>query len=152
MESGVGLLREESEPRQGEVSTDMKTIRFALAATLLIAATAAAQDDPPAGRGGRGGGARGAWQGPMDTIRARQLYVSRNPADLRGCAQGLRACHQLTPRDAVWLIEHGATLHDGRDDGAPMHDATERWLAEQREVIAEVDRLVALYDGLNAKK
>ena len=54
-------------------------------------------------------------------------------------------------RDAVWLIEHGATLHDGRN-GTPMHDATERWLVEQREVIAEVDRLVALYDGLNAKK
>ena len=53
-------------------------------------------------------------------------------------------------RDAVWLIEHGATLHDGRD-GTPMYDATERWLAEQREVIAEVDRLVALYDGVNSK-
>ena len=52
-------------------------------------------------------------------------------------------------RDAVWLIEGGATLHDGRD-GEPMHDATQRWLIEQREVIAEVDRLVALYDELNA--
>jgi dipeptidyl aminopeptidase/acylaminoacyl peptidase len=64
----------------------MQTIRFALAALVLIAATAAAQDDPPAGRGGRGG-VRGAWQGPMDTMRARQLYVSRNPGDLRGCAR-----------------------------------------------------------------
>ena len=52
-------------------------------------------------------------------------------------------------RDIVWLIEGGATLHDGRD-GQPMHDATQRWLTEQREVISEVDRLVALYDGLNA--
>lgn len=52
--------------------------------------------------------------------------------------------------DAVWLIERGATLHDGRD-GTPMYDATERWLTEQREVITTVDHLVALYDGLNAK-
>ncbi len=54
-------------------------------------------------------------------------------------------------RDAVWLIECGATLHDGRD-GMPMHDATQRWLAEQREVITTVDHLVGLYDGLNAHK
>jgi post-segregation antitoxin (ccd killing protein) len=33
-----------------------------------------------------------------------------------------------------------------------MHDATQRWLNEQREVIAEVDRLVALYDELNARQ
>jgi len=52
--------------------------------------------------------------------------------------------------DAVWLIEEGATLHDGRE-GEPMHDATQRWLNEQREVIAEVDRLVALYDELNTR-
>ena len=64
----------------------MKTIRVALAMLTIVAATATAQDDPPAGRGGRGG-ARGVWQGPMDTIRARQLYVSRDPKDLRGCAR-----------------------------------------------------------------
>ncbi|RYE61955.1 MAG: hypothetical protein EOO82_00740 [Oxalobacteraceae bacterium] len=51
-------------------------------------------------------------------------------------------------RDAVWLIEGGATLHDGRK-GVPTHDATQRWLAEQREVITTVDHLIALYDGLN---
>jgi len=51
-------------------------------------------------------------------------------------------------RDMIWLIEHGATLHDGRD-GEPMHDATERWLLEQRQVIADVDRLVELYDVAN---
>jgi hypothetical protein len=51
-------------------------------------------------------------------------------------------------RDMIWLIEKGATLHDGRD-GEPMHDATERWLSEQKAVVAEVDRLVALYDGVN---
>lgn len=51
-------------------------------------------------------------------------------------------------RDAVWLIDGGAMLYDGRA-GEPMHDATQRWLNEQREVIAETDRLVALYDELN---
>lgn len=51
-------------------------------------------------------------------------------------------------RDAIWLIEKGATMHDGRD-GVPLHDATDRWLSEQREVVAEVDRLVGLYDALN---
>ena len=51
-------------------------------------------------------------------------------------------------RDMIWLIEKGATLHDGRN-GEPMHDATQRWLAEQHQVVADVDRLVALYDGIN---
>jgi hypothetical protein len=51
-------------------------------------------------------------------------------------------------RDMIWLIEHGATLHDGRD-GTPMHDATERWLSEQQQVVADVDRLVGLYDSAN---
>lgn len=52
-------------------------------------------------------------------------------------------------RDMIWLIEKGATLHDGRD-GEPMHDATQRWLSEQRQVVVDVDRLLALYDGINA--
>ena len=51
-------------------------------------------------------------------------------------------------RDTVWLIEHGATLHDGQK-GELMHDATQRWLAEQKTVIADVDRLVAIYDSAN---
>ena len=51
-------------------------------------------------------------------------------------------------RDMVWLIEHGATLHDGQK-GEEMHDATQRWLAEQKTVITDVDRLVALYDSAN---
>ena len=51
-------------------------------------------------------------------------------------------------RDTIWLIEKGATLHDGQD-GEPMHDATARWLAEQKQVVEDVDRLVALYDDLN---
>jgi hypothetical protein len=52
-------------------------------------------------------------------------------------------------RDMVFLIENGATLHDGRK-GEPMHDATERWLTEQRTVIADVDRLEDLYESINA--
>lgn len=53
-------------------------------------------------------------------------------------------------RDMIWLIERGATLHDGRK-GEPMHDATARWLNEQRQVVADVDRLVGLYDGANSE-
>lgn len=54
-------------------------------------------------------------------------------------------------RDMIWLIEKGATIHDGRN-GVPTNDATERWLAEQRQVVADVDRLIALYDGANQSK
>ncbi|UZK65636.1 hypothetical protein [Sphingomonas sp. M1-B02] len=53
-------------------------------------------------------------------------------------------------RDMIWLIEKGATFHDGRE-GQPTTDATARWLCEQQKVIEEVDRLVALYDALNAE-
>ncbi len=39
-------------------------------------------------------------------------------------------CFQRTrARNMVWLTEGNATLHDGRK-GEPMHDATDRWLAE----------------------
>jgi hypothetical protein len=51
-------------------------------------------------------------------------------------------------RDMIWLIEQGATLHDGHK-GEPMHDATARWLAEQKTVVADVDRLEGLYDSIN---
>jgi hypothetical protein len=53
-------------------------------------------------------------------------------------------------RDIVWLIEGGATLHDGRE-GEPMTDATQRWLMEQKSVIAETDRLLALYESINLR-
>jgi dipeptidyl aminopeptidase/acylaminoacyl peptidase len=61
---------------------------------LLLAAPVIAQDTTAArtgGRGaGRGGGGRGQngppqWSGSIDTVRARQLYVSKDPQDLRGC-------------------------------------------------------------------
>ncbi len=51
-------------------------------------------------------------------------------------------------RDMVWLIEQGATLHDGRH-GEPLEDATQRWLTEQRAVIADVDRMEQLYDSIS---
>jgi hypothetical protein len=50
--------------------------------------------------------------------------------------------------DMIWLIEKGATLHDGRN-GVPLNDATERWLVEQRAVVADVNRLEELYEKIN---
>jgi dipeptidyl aminopeptidase/acylaminoacyl peptidase len=62
--------------------------RLALIA-LLVAAPLVAQDTAAVrqtGRAaGRGGGAGAGWRGTMDTLRARQLYVSKDPKDLRGC-------------------------------------------------------------------
>jgi dipeptidyl aminopeptidase/acylaminoacyl peptidase len=61
--------------------------RLALAA-LLVAAPLFAQDTTPdRGRGGRGGAGRGGggWSGDLDSLRIRQLYVSKTPSDLRGC-------------------------------------------------------------------
>lgn len=50
--------------------------------------------------------------------------------------------------DQIWLIEQGYTLHDGRE-GKPTHDATQRVLAEQKTIVAEVTALLRLYDNLN---
>src|SRR5437899_31767 len=61
--------------------------RLALVA-LLVAAPVLAQQDSTTGRGGRGARGRGGvggWNGPMDSTRIRQLYVSKDPKDLRGC-------------------------------------------------------------------
>jgi dipeptidyl aminopeptidase/acylaminoacyl peptidase len=55
---------------------------------LLVASPVLAQDSTGGrGRGGRGGGG-GGWNGSMDSARVRQLYVSRDPKDLRGCGDG----------------------------------------------------------------
>jgi len=62
--------------------------RLVLLALVIAAPLMAQRGDSTAGRGrgpGRGGG--GIWSGPMDTLRARQLYVSKDPADLRGCSK-----------------------------------------------------------------
>lgn len=53
-----------------------------------------------------------------------------------------RARHDLA--DRAWRA-----LHDGRLGEMTMHDATARWLGEQRQVVADVDRLIALYEGAN---
>ena len=51
-------------------------------------------------------------------------------------------------RDMIWLIEGGATLHDGRSD-QPITDATDRWLTERKQVVADVNRLERLYEAIN---
>jgi dipeptidyl aminopeptidase/acylaminoacyl peptidase len=65
----------------------MKQVALAAALAVLVAVPLAAQDSTArGGRGaGRGRGGGGGWSGPMDEARARQLYVSRDPKDLRGC-------------------------------------------------------------------
>ncbi|WP_260596717.1 hypothetical protein [Sphingomonas endolithica] len=50
--------------------------------------------------------------------------------------------------DAIWLMDQGYTVHDGRN-GVPIDDVTERARKEQETVIAEVNDLLALYDGIN---
>jgi len=51
--------------------------------------------------------------------------------------------------DAIWLIEKGASLHDGRN-GVPTSDATARWLSEQQQVVTDVDLLLQSYESINA--
>ena len=70
--------------------TTSTQIRIRIAAALLLAGTSVsfAQSTgggaPTGGRGGgTGSGGRG-FQGQMDSVRARQLYVSTNPKDLPG--------------------------------------------------------------------
>ena len=50
--------------------------------------------------------------------------------------------------DALWLIENGFTLHDGRD-GVPTADATARHRSELEATVAEVSALLAQYDAIN---
>jgi dipeptidyl aminopeptidase/acylaminoacyl peptidase len=58
-----------------------------IALALLVAVPLRAQDTTAGrGRGGRGGG--GAAVVITDTARARSLFVSKDPKDLRGCGQG----------------------------------------------------------------
>jgi dipeptidyl aminopeptidase/acylaminoacyl peptidase len=63
--------------------------RLALLALLVAAPLLAQKDTTPVrtGRGaGRGGGGGTGWTGAMDTVRVRQLYVSKTPSDIQGCA------------------------------------------------------------------
>jgi hypothetical protein len=50
--------------------------------------------------------------------------------------------------DLIWLIDHGFTIHDGRE-GTPIADATARYRAEQQEMVDQVNRLIEQYDALN---
>lgn len=61
--------------------------RLAIAALLVAAPLIAQQDTTGRGGRGRGGAAGGGRGGPAitDTARARQLFVSKDTADLRGC-------------------------------------------------------------------
>jgi hypothetical protein len=53
-------------------------------------------------------------------------------------------------QDALWLLDQGFTIHDGRD-GAPTADASDRWRREQETVIDEVNHLLELYDRINLR-
>jgi hypothetical protein len=76
--------------------------RIALLALLVAApmmTPANAQDTTGrGGRGaGRGAGGGGGWNGAMDSSRTRQLYVSKTPSDIRGCAPAKRGYVVVTP-------------------------------------------------------
>jgi hypothetical protein len=53
-------------------------------------------------------------------------------------------------QDALWLLDQGFTIHDGRD-GVPTADASDRWRREQQTVVEEVNRLLELYDRINLR-
>lgn len=64
---------------------------------LVIGAPLVAQDSAAVrGRGGRNQNGPPQWTGAMDSARARQLYVSKSPADIRGCAPA--ECEQYLTR------------------------------------------------------
>lgn len=51
-------------------------------------------------------------------------------------------------RDALWLLDQGFTVHDGRN-GVPTADASARWRTEQEVIISEINALLELYDSIN---
>ncbi|HEX3865295.1 MAG TPA: alpha/beta fold hydrolase, partial [Gemmatimonadaceae bacterium] len=102
--------------------------RLAFAA-LLAAAPVLAQDSTSGrGRGGRGaaaaaGGGR-LWTGPMDSVRARQLYVSRDTGELAGCGTGcdrqIKAKHEtdsVYAARAAGRYEFQKVKYKSRPDG-----------------------------------
>lgn len=52
--------------------------------------------------------------------------------------------------DALWLLEQGFTVHDGRD-GIPTADVSDRWRREQQTIVDEVNGLLELYDSINLR-
>ena len=106
-------------------------MRRLVAVLVLCAAPVLAQkDSTPARSRGRGGddpgAGRGGWTGPMDSARIRQLYVSKNPADLRGCQpavcdRGLagkqRTDSVYTAKAATGVFEFRKIRYKSRPDG-----------------------------------
>jgi len=109
--------------------------RFAFGA-LLVAFTAAplvAQDSTTGRRGGRGGpprdqsraGPPSPYRGTMDSTRARDLYVSRNPEDLAGCGgqcerqiQGKHRTDSVyAAKAATGVFEFSKVHYKSRPDG-----------------------------------
>ena len=52
--------------------------------------------------------------------------------------------------DALWLIENGFSIHDGRH-GTPTADATERHRRELETTVREVGLLLEQYDAINLR-
>src|SRR3954463_15688584 len=99
--------------------------RVALLA-LLVAAPLAAQKDTTPVRGGRGAGrgGGGGWTGAVDSLRIRQLYVSKTPSDLRGCGSncerdmaGKRASDSTYAAKASGNYEFQKIKYKSRVDG-----------------------------------
>ena len=95
--------------------TTSTQIRIRIAAALLLAGTSVsfAQSTgggaPTGGRGGgTGSGGRG-FQGQMDSVRARQLYVSTNPKDLPG-ANFAQQITQKNRTDSIWFARFKGVL------------------------------------------
>ena len=72
-----------------------RLVLFALVAAPLVARPLVAQDTSSVRQQGRGNrpardphraGPASTWRGAVDTVRERELYVSKDPKDLRGCA------------------------------------------------------------------
>ncbi|TPG55179.1 hypothetical protein [Sphingomonas glacialis] len=53
--------------------------------------------------------------------------------------------------DALWLIENGFSIHDGRH-GVPTADATERHRRELETTVREVALLLEQYDAINLRR
>jgi dipeptidyl aminopeptidase/acylaminoacyl peptidase len=99
-------------------------MRRLLVLALVLAVPLSAQDTTAAGRGrggGRGGG--GGWQGAMDSTRARQLYVSKNPKDLPDCRDCARDIRQREQIDSTYeakskgVMEFRKVTYKSRVDG-----------------------------------
>jgi hypothetical protein len=53
-------------------------------------------------------------------------------------------------QDAIWLLDQGWSVHDGRD-GVAVSDASDRHRREQETIVEEVNKLLELYDRINLR-